>query len=59
MKKIKFLLILLVVLLVIFMIKGMLLGIYLFGVVLKYIVIASLVAYVIYLFSVKSKKDTE
>lgn len=55
----KYVLYFLAVLLVIFMIKGMLFGMFLFGVVLKYIAISALVVYVIYLFNTKNKKDTE
>ena len=55
----KYILYFLAVLLVIFMIKGMLFGMFLFGVLLKYVAIAVLVVYVIYLFNTKEKKDTE
>jgi hypothetical protein len=55
----KYVLYFLAVLLVLFIIKGVFFGIYLFIVVLKYMVIAGLVAGVIYLFNRKTKKNIE
>jgi hypothetical protein len=57
MKSLKLIGIFLAVLLVLFILKGVFFGIFLFTIVLKYIVIAALVAGVIYLFNRKSDKE--
>jgi hypothetical protein len=59
MKYIVFIGIFLAALLVMFIIKGIFIGIYFFTVVVKYMVIAGLIAGVVYLFNRRGKKDAE